>query len=468
MPGSEIKRALVAAAFALALVALAATAPPESGLHQALAAQQPRVPALVGLPVDRAAKILDRMKVRYDTSLRVASSQPYNSVVRQAPDSGTPIRPGMVVRLALSSGSEAAAANSVMVPDVTGRDTDQAALALRHAGLAEGRVDVIASETGIGLVIRQVPPAGSKVPHGTVVALQVAGPPARVAVPPVTGLPESKAVRIIETAGLHAAPITHSPDPAGNHQVVAERPEAGTLVAQGSAVALEVAVPPAPPARVMVPHVEGRTPAEAVAILENVELHVGNVAVVETTTTANRVLHQLPQPDQVVDTGTEVSLTVSKPLRRDTVPDVLHQRKATAESTLAARHFTLTVSDTTSDRADSGRVLEQDPPGGTEVSPGSEVALVVGLYLPTPLWLKLFVAVGGIGGGVYGLVRIRQWMKDRPWRGRMAMTPRSDPEPPGRIDTDHLLSRPELGLAPRASPINVETADDEPVIEGES
>ena len=463
-----MRRALVAAASALALAASAATGRPESGLHQALAAQRPAVPGLVGLPVDQAVGVLDRMRVRYDTSLRVASSQPYNTVVRQAPDSGTLIPPGMVVQLAISSGSEHATAKPVVVPDVTARDTAQAALALRRAGLVEGRVDVIASETGTGQVIRQAPPAGTKVPAGTAVALQVNGPPARVAVPTVMGLPESKAVSIIETAGLLAAPITHSPDPSGNHQVVAERPEAGTLVARGSAVALDVAVPLAPPSRVVVPHVEGRTPAEAVAILENVELHVGNVAVVETTATANRVLHQLPLADQVVDTGTEVSLTVSKPLRRDTVPDVLHQRRAKAESTLAARHFALTVTDTTSDRADSGRVLDQDPPGGTEVSPGSEVDLVVGRYVPTPLWLKLLAALGGIGGGVYGLVRLRQWSKDRPWRGRVAMTPRSDPGPPGRIDTDNLLSGPELGLAPSASPVNVEIADNEALIEGES
>jgi hypothetical protein len=144
------------------------------------------------------------------------------------------------------------------------------------------------------------------------------------------------------------------------------------------------------------------------------------------------------------------------------------QWRATAESTLAARHFTLTITDTASDRADSGRVVDQDPPGGTEVTPGSEVELQVGVYAPTPLWLKLLAAMGGIGGGVYGMVRLRQWRRDRPWRGRVTITPRSEAEPPGRIDTDNLLAGPELGLVPRVTPISAEVVEDEPLIEGES
>lgn len=593
---------------ALVLDALATGASGTPVLQQAMLPQQPRVPALVGLPVDSAIRLLDRMKIRHDASVRVASSQPYNSVVRQAPDPGTPVQAGMVVQLAISSGGGAPSADSVVVPDlvgqdklgvvvrltlakvttgtvdsvldeayagkvirqapgagtrvpkgspvalwfgyasavtvpdlrdstvraaarildatglklgnrdstpvdgtpglvlrqqpaarkqvprgssvriwygyarpvtvqveslvvvpdVTGRDTGHAELVLTHAGLTEGRVEAVTAESAPGLVLRQVPPAGTRVPPGTAIGLQVAAPPSRVGVPQVVGLPESKAVHLIEAAGLLAVPITHSSRPSGNHQVVTQRPEAGSMVARGSAVALDVAVPLPPPARVIVPHVEGRTPTEADAILENVELHLGNVVVIETTATANRVLRQAPPADAVVDTGTDVSLTVSKPLRRDTVPEVRGQRQTAAESTLAAHHFTITVTDSTSVRADSGRVLNQDPPGGTEVSPGSEVELLVGVYVPAPLWVKLLVALAGIGGGAYGVVRLRGWRSDRPWQGRVTITPRGVPAPPGRIDTDNLLTGPEVGLVPRATPISTEMVEDEPLIEGES
>jgi len=128
----------------------------------------------------------------------------------------------------------------------------------------------------------------------------------------------------------------------------------------------------------------------------------------------------------------------------------------------------VTVADTGSDRADSGRVVDQDPPGGTETTPGSEVELLVGRYVPIPLWLRLLAALAAIGGGGYGLVRLRQWRKDRPWRERVTITPRSQPEPPGRIDTDNLLTGPELGLVPRAAPISAEVVEGEPLIQGES
>lgn len=356
----------------------------------------------------------------------------------------------------------------VIVPDLTGLTPEAARARLEGVGLLLGEVSQIARIDATGLVFYQKPAAEDTVPRGTSVVAGISIPFPRVNVPPVLGLTEKDAVRIIEAAGLLAVPITHTPGPSGNDQVVREHPEPGTTVARGSAVALDVAVPLLPPARVMVPHVEGRTPTEADAILENVELHLGNVVVIETTATANRVLRQDPQADAVVDTGTEVSLAVSKPLRRDTVPEVRGQWRASAESTLAARRFTVTVDDSTSDRADSGRVIDQDPPGGTEVTPGSEVELLVGVYVPTPLWLKLLAALGGIGGGVYGLVRLRQWRSDRPWRGRVTITPRSEPGPPGRIDTDNLLTGPELGLAPRATPISTAMADDEPLIEEES
>ena len=425
-------------------------------------AESVSVPDLHDSTLAGAAMLLKRVGLGLRPVDASPAAKTTGRIVAQKPLAGRLVPRGSMVAV------EVQVKQQVVVPDLTGLSPEAARTRLEGVGLLLGDVSQIPRIDATGRVFYQKPAAEDTVPRGTSVVAGISIPFPRVDVPPVVGLTEKDAVRTIEAAGLVAAPITHSPRPSGNLEVVTEHPEAGTMVARGSAVALDVAVPLPPPARVMVPHVEGRTPAEADAILENVELHLGNVVVMETTATANRVLHQDPPADAVVDTGTEVSLTVSKPLRRDTVPEVRGQWRATAESTLAARHFTLTITDTASDRADSGRVVDQDPPGGTEVTPGSEVELQVGVYAPTPLWLKLLAAMGGIGGGVYGLVRLRQWRRDRPWRGRVTITPRSEAEPPGRIDTDNLLAGPELGLVPRVTPISAEVVEDEPLIEGES
>ncbi len=95
----------------------------------------------------------------------VAVSGEGNVVLGQSPEPGARVRPGSVVRLLVQRGHSAAAAGSVLVPDVRGLAIRRAVNRLTVAGL-----DV--SLEGSGVVSAQSPAAGQSVAAGSCVSLR--------------------------------------------------------------------------------------------------------------------------------------------------------------------------------------------------------------------------------------------------------------------------------------------------------
>jgi serine/threonine-protein kinase len=129
------------------------------------------VPSVVGRQLEAAQRTL---RAAGFTALvdYVQSTQPADRVVRQAPSSGTRVRRGATVRLSVSQGPSAGQLRSV--PDVVGLTEDEATAELRSAGF---RVRVFTESTPDpdeeGLVIRQTPGAGRRVPSTAVVTIYV-------------------------------------------------------------------------------------------------------------------------------------------------------------------------------------------------------------------------------------------------------------------------------------------------------
>lgn len=139
-----------------------------------------------------------------------------------------------------------------VVPDVIGLDALDGDGLARDAGV---RLSVSVWETKVGpwgMILVQHPSAGARVKPGSRVHVVVSGR-AHARVPAVLGLPVEEAIELVRRAGLlpivavgqasGAAPIGH---------VVSIRPTAGTLVTDGSVVAIAVvpaegAVPDASP-----------------------------------------------------------------------------------------------------------------------------------------------------------------------------------------------------------------------------
>jgi len=169
-------------------------------------------------------------------------------VYRQDPTAGTEVERGSTVTYWVSSGEP-----RPKVPDLSGMTQSAATTTLSAAGLTLGSVTYEQSTAvSAGLVIRQDPAAGEKVDPGSSVSIVIsAGSPTptaspsastgSIAVPPVYGMPYGAAAAKVTGVGL----VPTSKKKLGTGQppgtVVSVRPDAGTMVAEGSTVLLVIA-----------------------------------------------------------------------------------------------------------------------------------------------------------------------------------------------------------------------------------
>ena len=157
------------------------------------------LPGLVGKPLDEAKTALNgagmalgKITETYD------ESAPAGTVLAQAPPSGAPFRHGTPVDLTVSKGPQ-----PIPVPDVRGREQDEAVKAIEAAGLKA----VVAPETVFdrtvpkGAVAAQDPASGNLTRGGTV-TVTVSKGPKLVQVPSVFRMSEKEAVKALKDAGF--------------------------------------------------------------------------------------------------------------------------------------------------------------------------------------------------------------------------------------------------------------------------
>lgn len=127
------------------------------------------VPAIQGRSPEDARKVLEPLglEVVLDPSRRASDQYPPDVVVAQLPEPGSSVKAGHVVRLWLSAGP-----SSVRIPDISGRDSAEAARVLREGELvAADTVRWQESESPYGTVVATIPKAGSILTRGSAVTL---------------------------------------------------------------------------------------------------------------------------------------------------------------------------------------------------------------------------------------------------------------------------------------------------------
>ena len=103
------------------------------------------------------------------------------------------------------------------------------------------------------------------------------------------------------------------------------------------------------------------------------------------TVTRGKVTRTDPPAGTQLENGSLVTVYVSAGPAQVTVPDETGRKQADAKSDLEGRGFTVTITkQSVSDSSQDGRVIDQTPPGGTKVDPGSTVTLVVGEATTSP------------------------------------------------------------------------------------
>ena len=127
-----------------------------------------KVPSVVGVDQDVAdTQIRDAgLKPHFQ---KQESTQPKGQVIDQSPSEGTNVRRNTTVTVVVSSG-----VGKVIVPNVVGESRDQATSDLRAAGLSARVVKQTTSDQNADdQVINQAPSAGTKLPRGEAVTINV-------------------------------------------------------------------------------------------------------------------------------------------------------------------------------------------------------------------------------------------------------------------------------------------------------
>ncbi len=215
--------------------------PPDEPMHAtvSLGRSQAPVPTVVGLSVERARTAAEAAGFQVVERPVFSEDVVAGVVVRQEPIAGTLASRQTVIALQVSRGVE-----TVRVPPLVGRTEDDARRSIEVAGLVVGEITY--RETGSvpnGIVEAHVPAAGTSVPTGSEIALEVVRV-GEATVPSVVGLAVDAAERELLDHGLLIGSMSRVPTAGFERDtVVAQEPGPDARVIRGFGVRLIVATP---------------------------------------------------------------------------------------------------------------------------------------------------------------------------------------------------------------------------------
>ena len=196
------------------------------------------------------------------------------------------------------------------------------------------------------------------------------------AVPSVVSLPRAVAVRRITASGFNAQ-IRFSPSRRPKGMVIAQAPEGGAKLSQGSAVALTVS---GGKPKIVAPNLVGLSAATATKRLQAAGLR-STERLVFASAPPGRVVSQRPAAGAGVAKGATVALTVSKGPQRVLVPNVVGRRRDDAVARLRKAGLVAAVFSVPSS-SPRGFVVAQSPRSQTKVPRHSRVRLNVSKGTP--------------------------------------------------------------------------------------
>jgi serine/threonine-protein kinase len=196
------------------------------------AAVKVKVPNFVGKKINDARQAASDAGLNLVVKEQTDAKVPVDQVISQSPVPQTDVAKGSNVEVVVSTGK-----NQKTGPDVTGKDSADAANELGQAGFKTKTTQESSPTVESGKVVRTDPPAGSKAEDGSTVTIVVSSGTEQVTVPNVIGKTADQARADIEALGLvyresGTAPSNSSDD----GKVVAQNPGGGNKVDKGTTV----------------------------------------------------------------------------------------------------------------------------------------------------------------------------------------------------------------------------------------
>jgi serine/threonine-protein kinase len=297
-------------------------------------------------------------------------------VIRQNPAPGT-ADPGTIVDLAVSTGPFA-----ITMPVVDNLALESALRTLADEGFSDvEQIPEFSEEVLEGFVIRSNPEGGQLVPRGNRVQIFVSQGPEPFALPELVGMTEAEAREEVSNLGLVLVvgePTDVTAASGLNNRVASQSPAAGTEVVLGDEIEISIGQL----IRVVVPDLRGSTFQEAQVELAALGLTIIDSGFVQPDPSLGlegKVAQQEPTAGQSVPDGSSVRVWIGLAQ----VPDIVGVDVEVAEQALLAVGLVprRIGEQTTTDQALDGTVAIVDPAEGTWWEVGTEVEIIVWVYV---------------------------------------------------------------------------------------
>ena len=226
----------------------------------------------------------------------------------------------MDVRENSVSENEAVSGN-LELQDVTGQSIDTAKASLEAAGFVVQSSYEASEEVEAGLVVSQDPVAGSQIPEGYTITLVVSSGTGNISVPNLMNATAAEAKVALENLGLALTLTEGNSDTVPSGSVMSQSPEAGSMVAPGSTVAVVISTGAGPAGEaggevpegsVPVPNIIGMSETEAKTALTASGLSWSSITEQHSdSVVAGKVISQSVEPDTLLAGGASVDFVLS-------------------------------------------------------------------------------------------------------------------------------------------------------------
>jgi eukaryotic-like serine/threonine-protein kinase len=275
---------------------------------------------------------------------------------------------------------------STDVPNVTGKQLEFAISQLERKGFDVGEETFVERQAPKNTVLEQDPLPGSAEEDCSFIVffcskptvdLTVSAGPGSGEIPHVNGLTQAAAEQKLEKAGFEVAIEQVNSSSVEEGLVVFSEPRGGDSATHGSTITIFVS---RGPKLAKVPVLVGTQRRVAVQQIRGRGL-TPSVSEEESTSPAGEVISQSPSAGTEVEPGSTVSIVVSSGKEEEVskVPNVIGKERREAVEAIRAAGLTPSVEEEETEvQGQIGRVIDQFPPPGRELEPGTTVTLVVG------------------------------------------------------------------------------------------
>ena len=264
-------------------------------------------------------------------------------------------------------------AEQVVVPTLQGQMASTAQKKLFELGLQSKVTNEDNSDVPQDRVIRQDPPAGTKVGKNDLVTLVVSGGLPRVSVPDIKNYNLDDAKRALAGNKLKYKIVEAFSSSIPAKQIVDVNPQPGTSVRQNSTVALTVSKGIKP---IIVPDLVGMTTAAALKRLQPLGLSLNVAQQTESDTIpANVIASQDPQPSSTAAPNSAVNVIVSTGASTISVPNVVGADVDAARAALRDAGLSAAMSYAVDAANPTGKISRQNPDADTAVKKGTPVTI---------------------------------------------------------------------------------------------